>query len=530
MSWRLVDLKRKGKWALIIVGIMIVSIFLGYHINKWSQLKVREGDFLSDVEWKPNGSYALVVGGYYKWVKSPDIEFVKPSDTPSSSWELHEVRGKIWRYEGTNLTEYMSWDDEEYGYPLEISWAPNGNYALIRTDNGIYKYDDVQNSLTLVTSEDIRYIEYFWWPESSNVFFFDPEYARGQFLAFYDGNKIKIFNTIDLRLKALALEPKGVRALIFANDRKDNRMIMEFNGSRFETIWSSKTHEVDIIEWSISGDFALIYATGDFPFSQHLLKYDGMNVTLLLDYENQIIPPIGIRSISRRPGTDEFYILYGDLMRVLINDTIVREIEYSDDYENEFHWEPQGNSAFLVGHSSIQFFDGENISPLPVNISWLRWVLWEPNGNYALLSGYNDTFSPSLWKYQNGSFTLVYNDVRLGFPISKGTFKPDGGNFLTPRNIDERYSCFLEYDGNNVDIIIKGVAFEKDAVNWWFWERYVVTIVLVILILLFLMRRYGFSDGTGHESVPDKDTSNEKGSQDTDEESFISDDTKNDEA
>jgi hypothetical protein len=303
-------------------------------------------------------------------------------------------------------------------------------------------------------------------------------------------------------------------------------MIMEFNGSRFETIWSSKTHEVDIIEWSNSSDYALMYATGDYPFSDQLLKYDGMNVTHFLDYENQITSPTWIRSISRKPGTDEFYILYNDLMRVLINDTVVREIEYSDDNENEFHWEPQGNSAFLVGYKSIQFYDGENISALPIYLSYPRGMFWEPNGNYALIFGYdNITSSLNLLKYHNGTVTLVYDNVRFDYDGS-GTFKPDGSKFLTQINTDERNSCLMEYDGNNVVFIIKGVA-EEDAVNWGLWELYVGTIVSVILILLFLMRKYGFSNGTGHEGAPDVDTLNEKESQDTDEASFISDDSKN---
>jgi hypothetical protein len=507
-SWRRVDLKRKGIWALIIVVFMITLVFFGYHINKWSQLKEWEGDFVSDVEWKPDGSYALVVGGYVKRVESPDIEFVKSSDTPSSSWEIHEIHYKIWRYSGDALTELMSWNDEEYDYPKRISWAPNGSYALIWTDNGIYKYDDVQNTLTLVTSENDRDIECFWWPESSNVLFFDTEFERGPFLAFYDGNSINTFDTTGLRLWEVAPAPSGASALTCGrNSRNDTRLIMEFTGSEFEIIWCNESHEVENIVWSSTGEYALMVAqTYKMSPTKHLFKYDGMNVAPLLDYENKITSPRDIRSISRRPGTDEFYILCDGLVRVLINDTIVREIEYSDNYETEFIWEPQGNSAFLVGLSSKQFFDGENITTLPINLGYYgESVLWEPNGKYAVLFGHDyDTSSFQIWKYYNGAVTLVYDNVRIDY-FGTGTFKPDGSKYLAPVDTDKRDGCLMEYDGNNVDFIINGVA-EEDAVTLRFWALYVVTIS-VILILLILKWKYGLSDEAEGDSLGDEDIS-----------------------
>jgi WD40 repeat protein len=110
------------------------------------------------VEWKPDGSYAIIVGEKiikydgttFSTLYTPTTQFHGVAWKPDGSYALIVGGGSIWKYDGVSITELYSNISYEASsgvwmqVPLnDVEWNPDGSYALIAGGYGrVYKYDE----------------------------------------------------------------------------------------------------------------------------------------------------------------------------------------------------------------------------------------------------------------------------------------------------------------------------------------------------------------------------------------------------
>ncbi|MCI0798529.1 MAG: WD40 repeat domain-containing protein [Chloroflexi bacterium] len=190
---------------------------------------------LRGVGWKPDGSYALVVGqggtvlkydntGFIPVDSGTKLDLFSVSWKPDGSYALITGRGGwVLKYDGTSFTPVTSGGGPNL---LDVAWKPDGSYAVIVGSNGyVWKYDGT-------TFTDLK-----------------PNWGH---------------------YSAVAFKPGGNQALIADTGTK----IETFDGSSFVSVATGTISNLQDVAWKPDGSYGLAVGSGG-----AVLKYDATSTT-----------------------------------------------------------------------------------------------------------------------------------------------------------------------------------------------------------------------------------------------------------
>src|SRR5438132_672792 len=198
---------------------------------------------LRQVAWKPDGSYALIVGDFATLVK----------------------------YDGTSLTTVPTGISAGFNF-WSVSWKQDGSYALIGGSVGLLlKYDGL--SVTQISNPGgTTILSMSWHPSGTYVVLS----GKSGGLRTYDGSTIKSFATGTTNdLNTAAWNPNGQYALIGGL----NGAVLKFDGTTVTSISTNGltgTNAIKSIAFNPLGTLALL--VGD---NGMVLTYNGSTLTLL---------------------------------------------------------------------------------------------------------------------------------------------------------------------------------------------------------------------------------------------------------
>jgi len=278
---------------------------------------------LMDVGWKPDGSYALVVG----------------------------QGGTVLTYDNTAFALVDS------GTKLDlfgVSWKPDGSYALITGRGGwLLKYDGA--SFTPVNSGGgPNLLDVAWKPDGSYAVIVGSNgYVRK-----YDGVSLTNLNPNWGHYSAVAFNPGGNQALI-ADTSDPGTKVETFDGSSFVSVGTGTISSLKDVAWKPDGSYGLVVGSAG-----TVLKYDATTTTgntiTVLDSgtKRQLLGVAWIWDGSRAllvggslpAGSGEG----SETSTVLVYDGAEFQTIYSggDDPKTLFGvgWNPDGSYALIVGN------------------------------------------------------------------------------------------------------------------------------------------------------------------------------------
>ena len=197
---------------------------------------------LRQVSWKPDGSYALIVGDFAVLLK----------------------------YDGTSLTTVSTPVTSGYNF-WSVAWKQDGSYALIGGSVGILlKYDGV--SFAQINPGGTTILSISWNPSGAYAVLA----GKSGSLRTYDGTVVKVFATgTTSDLQTVAWNPNGQYALVGGL----NGIVLSFDGTTATTLSTTGltgTNGIKAIAFNPSGSLALL--VGD---NGMVLTYNGSTLTLL---------------------------------------------------------------------------------------------------------------------------------------------------------------------------------------------------------------------------------------------------------
>ena len=132
MSWR----KLVGIFLAFLISFNIILIIV---YNDQPTSSGAHSD-LNGIAWKPDGSYALIVGDY----------------------------GTILIFDGSNFEEISSHTNYNL---LDVEWKPDGSYALIVGEYGaILKYNESRKEVSEIKSYTYAYLSGLCWKDNDVAF------------------------------------------------------------------------------------------------------------------------------------------------------------------------------------------------------------------------------------------------------------------------------------------------------------------------------------------------------------------------
>src|SRR5437867_2391197 len=199
------------------------------------------------IAWKPDGSYALIVGD----------------------------SAVLLKWDGTTLTQISTSGVMSSGNDLNtVAWNPDGSYALMGgTDGDLLKYDGT--SLTRVTDPNTHQIQGISWNPSGTTALL---VGNGGALFTYRSGTVAILNSgITNDLYGVAWNPSGQYALISGA----NGSILRWDGTTVTVLNTSglypSTTIVRYVAWNSAGTQALLVGNA----GGLVLSYDGTNLSVL---------------------------------------------------------------------------------------------------------------------------------------------------------------------------------------------------------------------------------------------------------
>ncbi|MBO0887904.1 hypothetical protein J2P12_02260 [Candidatus Bathyarchaeota archaeon] len=255
---------------------------------------------LSVVAWKPDGSYALIIGNAAVLLKY-DGTSLTPISTPyatttnflSMAWRpdgsyalIGGSGGALFTYNGTTITQIRS----PYAVSFRaISWAPDGSQALLVGYFGaiyLFRYLDGQiTKLTSPTSNNLGAVA--WNPTGSYALLA----GSGGTILKYDGTNIQTVNTAgvynsSLTIRSVSFDPSGSYALLVG----DSGLALTYDGTNLTTLPVVTSNALYSASWS-SGIAYIVGGQGT------LLTYSGGVLSSVQTGLNS-----GFRGIAWRPS------------------------------------------------------------------------------------------------------------------------------------------------------------------------------------------------------------------------------------
>ena len=198
---------------------------------------------LRDVGWKPDGSYALLVGN----------------------------RGTLLKYDGSSFTPVASGTIADL---YSVSWKPDGSSALITGGSGntnslVMVYDE--DSLTTVTEAlGPNLLDSEWKPDGSYAVVVG---SRG-FVKKFDGTDLTPLDAPPGNFSGVGFKADGSLALM-TDTGPPNTDFLIYDGETFgPRIPTGVASNLQDVAWKSDGSYGLVVGTGG-----ALLKFDGTEVT-----------------------------------------------------------------------------------------------------------------------------------------------------------------------------------------------------------------------------------------------------------
>jgi DNA-binding MarR family transcriptional regulator len=286
------DWKPDGSYALIGGSGGMIARYDGKSIVHLSDIQIEP----KQIAWNSDGSAALIVGHGGIYLYNDDLSPLKLGSgldyrcvdwDPAGSYALiggrivDEYSGdsaSLLKYDGSDLVDITHLiDDNSQASISHIAWNPEADFALVYRDDGnLFEYRE--DEFTLIKEMD-DILDIAWKPDGTEVFFLYEDLS----LAYWDGRKS---NDIDILTTGI-------------------------EGSN----WSS-----GILSWKNDGNFAIVVGHDAYHNRSRLYKYDG-TMKFIED-----LPDIRVNDIAWHPsgedavGVGSYEGSGGLLQKIVVND------------------------------------------------------------------------------------------------------------------------------------------------------------------------------------------------------------------
>jgi WD40 repeat protein len=261
-------------------------------------------------------------------------------DSNGESFQLTEL--------DKNLIDYLS----------DISWEPDGDYALIVGYEGVI-YECTGNKLKKISTDidvDLNGVD--WKPDGSSALIVGDR----ETVLEYDGSSVSTINSKGSTYSpyhAVRWNPQGSEALLVGGSANHGR-VDKYDGNDISpiTIWG--TRGINDLRWSPDGTYCLMVGAHGSVY-----KYTGLD-----DYETLT--------------TEEYSSLF------------------------ELAWKPGGSYALIVGlNGTLIKYNGASFELIQIDTNEnLMTVEWKPDGSYALIGGEEGT----IFKYDGNKFEDIFSE------------------------------------------------------------------------------------------------------------------------
>jgi WD40 repeat protein len=322
---------------------IIILIFIPNDFSVYAQIDKYDDSFdrLTDVEWKPDDSYAIIVG----------------------------EKGTVLIYDGIRVTD-ISYNIHTDTDLLSVSWKPDGSYALIVGNDGtIYKYDG--SNFVSLTNQNIingRLFRVKWDLNGTYALIierkiFENEFSNSSYnIIKYDGTTFSYLRKDNEHFfTSITFKPSNNNAYIFGSD-----LILIYNGSEFDELPISKW-EYHEAAWSPNNEYLFAVSLNGVVFK---FDEDGNDIALSTPTN------LGYNCIDWNNNNDA---LLGGFDLILYRSKENNFIHKSDNLENIYisraiDWANNDSCALIVGsshyfsssnlieHGVILKFDGDEIT------------------------------------------------------------------------------------------------------------------------------------------------------------------------
>jgi hypothetical protein len=214
---------------------------------------------LREVSWKPDGTYALIVGDHAVLIKydgtslttiptaiATTVNFLSISWRPDGSYALVGGSGGILlKYDGTTATQIPS----AYAVSFRaISWNPTGTQALLVSYFGqVFQYQSTGQLTKLTTGASQSFDAVAWSPDGSYALIA----GDGGGILKYDGTSFQALNTAGLysstlTVRYVSFNPSGNLALLVG----DSGLVLTYNGSSLSALPTLTSNTLYSVSWS----------------------------------------------------------------------------------------------------------------------------------------------------------------------------------------------------------------------------------------------------------------------------------------
>jgi len=304
-----------GALAFIVGEVGTVVKYASATFTRLSPWPFVTGEILYGMSWKPDGSYALIVGGSQR--------------NGPAGLGLYG-RGIVMKYDGTALTMLVSgWKNLVRG----VSWKPDGSYALICGGNGsLIKYDgSVFTALTSGTGWWLRNIA--WKPDGSYALIC----GFGGTLLKYDGTSTTSLPTgTGNRLWDVAWKPDGSQAIICG----ELGTVLKYDGFSVTMLPTGVSERLTGASWKPSGEYSVIVG-----LSGRMLKFDGSTFTIVSSGTTS-----NFYDVSWKPDGSYAIVSGPGWLRLYDGSRVYGRPSFSSGELYTVAWKPGGSYALIGGN------------------------------------------------------------------------------------------------------------------------------------------------------------------------------------
>jgi DNA-binding transcriptional ArsR family regulator len=281
-----IDWKPDGSYALIGGTGGLIARYDGKSVVLLSNIQVEP----KQIAWNPDGSEALIVGygGIFSFKEDPsplklgpDLDYRCVGWDPIGTYALiggrtiNEPTGhtaSLLKYDGSNLEDITHLlDDNSDASIIHIAWNPRDDFALIYRDDGkLYEYGADEISLI---SEIDDIFDIAWKPDGSKAFLLYDDLS----LASWDRHKPTDIDVVTTGKEGskyssgmISWKPDGSHAIVVGYDAYHNLCrIYKYDGT-MKFIEELTDKQVNDMGWHPSGEYALV--VGSYNGSGGLLQ------------------------------------------------------------------------------------------------------------------------------------------------------------------------------------------------------------------------------------------------------------------
>ncbi|MBI4332773.1 MAG: SBBP repeat-containing protein [Chloroflexi bacterium] len=270
---------------------------------------------LRDVGWKPDGSYALIVGN----------------------------GGTVLKYDGASFTSLTSGTTMDL---FSISWKPDGGYALITGGYGgtqklVLKYDG--DSFTTIASDSGSWVyDGAWKPDGSYAIVV----GYNGFVQKYDGTSLSDLAPPSGSYSAVAFNPAAPRYALITDTSATNRRILRFDGntSTFTSISSPVSGNLQGVSWALDNTATIVGSGG------HVLVYDGGSLTALNSGTSETLSDVAWK------GDGGYALIVGSAGTILkFTGFTFQSISWGFASLSGVDWKRDGTIALMVGSNGTVY-------------------------------------------------------------------------------------------------------------------------------------------------------------------------------